>query len=45
MLGPMVNPAFPRSARWCFLLEQRYYKYLYEESDIEYRIVHSLDKL
>lgn len=45
MLGPMVNPAFPKGQLvGVFSLElQRYYKYLYEESDIEYRIIHSLD--
>lgn len=45
MLGPMVNPAFPKGQLvGVFSLElQRYYKYLYEESAIEYRIVHSLD--
>jgi anthranilate phosphoribosyltransferase len=45
MLGPMVNPAFPKGQLvGVFSLElQRYYKYLYEESDIQYRIVHSLD--
>ena len=45
MLGPMVNPAFPKGQLvGVFSLElQRYYKYLYEESSIEYRIVHALD--
>jgi anthranilate phosphoribosyltransferase len=45
MLGPMVNPAFPKGQLvGVFSLElQRYYKYIYEESAIEYRIVHSLD--
>ena len=41
----MVNPAFPKGQLvGVFSLElQRYYKYLYEESSIEYRIVHALD--
>lgn len=45
MLGPMVNPAFPKGQLvGVFSLElQRYYKYLYEDSQIEYRIVHALD--
>jgi len=45
MLGPMVNPAFPKKQLvGVFSLElQRYYKYIYEKEDISYRIVHSLD--
>jgi len=45
MLGPMVNPAFPkRQIVGVYSLElQRYYKYIYEQEDISYRIVHSLD--
>lgn len=45
MLGPMVNPCFPkRQLVGVFSLElQRYYKYIYEQEDINYRIVHSLD--
>lgn len=45
MLGPMVNPCFPKQqVIGVFSLElQRYYKYIYEQEDINYRIVHSLD--
>lgn len=45
MLGPMVNPAFPkRQLVGVFSLElQRYYKYIYEQGDKAYRIVHALD--
>lgn len=45
MLGPMVNPSFPKQQLiGVFSLElQRYYKYIYEQEDINYRIVHSLD--
>lgn len=45
MLGPMVNPCFPKyQLVGVFSLElQRYYKYIYEQEDIEYRIIHSLD--
>ena len=45
MLGPMVNPSFPKKQLvGVFSLElQRYYKYIYEQEDISYRIVHSLD--
>ena len=45
MLGPMVNPSFPQKQLvGVFSLElQRYYKYIYEQENIEYRIVHSLD--
>lgn len=45
MLGPMVNPSFPkRQIVGVYSLElQRYYKYIYEQEDISYRIVHSLD--
>ncbi len=45
MLGPMVNPSNPkRQLVGVFSLElQRYYKYIYEQEDFSYRIVHSLD--
>lgn len=45
MLGPMVNPAFPKKQLvGVYSLElQRYYKYIYEQEESEYRIVHSLD--
>jgi anthranilate phosphoribosyltransferase len=45
MLGPMVNPSFPkRQVVGVYSLElQRYYKYIYEQENISYRIVHSLD--
>lgn len=45
MLGPMVNPSFPRKQLvGVFSLQlQRYYKYIYEQEAISYRIVHSLD--
>jgi anthranilate phosphoribosyltransferase len=45
MLGPMVNPSFPKKQLvGVFSLQlQRYYKYIYEQENIEYRIVHSLD--
>lgn len=45
MLGPMVNPSFPkRQLVGVFSLQlQRYYKYIYEQEAVSYRIVHSLD--
>lgn len=45
MLGPMVNPSLPnKQLVGVFSLQlQRYYKYIYEQEDIAYRIVHSLD--
>jgi anthranilate phosphoribosyltransferase len=45
MLGPMVNPGFPKKQLvGVFSLElQRYYKYIYEQEDIEYRIIHAFD--
>ncbi len=45
MLGPMVNPSFPKKQLvGVFSLQlQRYYKYIYEQEDVAYRIVHSLD--
>ena len=45
MLGPMVNPSSPKNQLvGVFSLQLlRYYKYIYEQEDISYRIVHSLD--
>ncbi|MFD1553977.1 anthranilate phosphoribosyltransferase [Putridiphycobacter roseus] len=45
MLGPMVNPSFPQKQLvGVFSLQlQRYYKYIYEQENTSYRIVHSLD--
>jgi anthranilate phosphoribosyltransferase len=45
MLGPMVNPVFPKKQLvGVFSLQlQRYYKYIYEQEDVSFRIVHSLD--
>ncbi len=45
MLGPMVNPAFPKNQMvGVFSLELlRLYSYLYQESDKKYAIVHALD--
>src|SRR5690554_135176 len=45
MLGPMVNPSFPKKQLvGVFSLQlQRYYKYIYEQENVSYRIVHSLD--
>jgi anthranilate phosphoribosyltransferase len=45
MLGPMVNPSFPKKQLvGVYSLElARLYNYLYQQSDIEYAIVHSLD--
>lgn len=45
MLGPMVNPSFPKKQLvGVYSLQlHRYYKYLYENEDLSYRIVHSLD--
>lgn len=45
MLGPMVNPAFPRSQMvGVFNLElARMYGYLYQNTDKKYTVVHSLD--
>ncbi|QTN39270.1 anthranilate phosphoribosyltransferase [Cryomorphaceae bacterium] len=45
MLGPMVNPARPkRQLVGVYSLELlRLYHYLYQQTDIDYRIVHSLD--
>jgi anthranilate phosphoribosyltransferase len=45
MLGPMVNPSFPRKQMiGVYSLElARLYNYLYQMSDIQYTIIHSLD--
>lgn len=45
MLGPMVNPAFPKNQMvGVFNLElARMYGYLYQNTDINFTIVHSLD--
>ena len=45
MLGPMVNPAFPKNQMvGVFNLELlRLYGYLYQETEKNYSIVHALD--
>ena len=45
MLGPMVNPSFPNKQMiGVYSLElARLYNYLYQMSDIQYTIIHSLD--
>lgn len=45
MLGPMINPASPQNQLiGVFNLElARMYNYIYQQSDINYHIVHSLD--
>ena len=45
MLGPMVNPSFPKNQMvGVFSLElARIYNYLYQQTDKNYVIVHSLD--
>lgn len=45
MLGPMVNPSFPKNQLvGVFNLElARMYSYLYQNTDINYTILHSLD--
>jgi anthranilate phosphoribosyltransferase len=45
MIGPMVNPAFPkRQLVGVFSLElARLYGYLYQQSNVQFGIVHSLD--
>ena len=45
MLGPMVNPAFPKKQLiGVYSLDlARLYNYLYQQSDKRYVIVHSLD--
>jgi len=45
MLGPMVNPAFPKNQMvGVFNLElQRMYSYLYQKTDKHYSIIHALD--
>lgn len=45
MLGPMINPSFtPKQLVGVFSLElARLYAYLYQQSNLQYLIVHSLD--
>jgi anthranilate phosphoribosyltransferase len=45
MLGPMVNPSFPsKQLIGVYSLElARLYNYLYQQSSVEYIIIHSLD--
>ena len=45
MLGPMVNPCFPKKQIvGVFSLElQRYYKYIYGDEDVDFYILHALD--
>jgi len=45
MLGPMVNPSRPKKQLvGVFSMELlRFYNYIYQDTDIDYRIVHSLD--
>ncbi len=45
MLGPLVNPSFPKNQLLgVFNLELlRLYSYLYQDTDINYAIIHSLD--
>jgi len=45
MLGPMVNPAFPKNQMvGVFNLELlRLYSYIYQETDKNYAVVHALD--
>ncbi len=45
MLGPMINPASPKNQLiGVFNLElARMYNYIYQQSDVNYHIVHSLD--
>ncbi len=45
MLGPMVNPSFPKNQiAGVFSLElARMYAYLYQNTDVNYTILHSLD--
>jgi anthranilate phosphoribosyltransferase len=45
MLGPMVNPSFPKNQLvGVFNLElARMYAYLYQNTDVNYSIVHALD--
>ncbi len=45
MLGPMVNPSFPGNQMvGVFSLDvARLYHYLYQESDKQFCIIHSLD--
>ena len=45
MLGPMVNPSFPKKQLvGVFSLElARLYAYLYQEQDVDFNIIHALD--
>ena len=45
MLGPMINPSFPKKQLvGVYSLElARLYNYLYQQSDIQYTIIHNLD--
>jgi anthranilate phosphoribosyltransferase len=45
MLGPLVNPSFPKNQLiGVFNLEMaRIYSYLYQDTDVNYTILHSLD--
>ena len=45
MLGPMINPSFPKKQFLGVysLAVARLYHYVYQDSDIDYTIVHSLD--
>ncbi len=45
MLGPMVNPSFPRNQMvGVFSLETaRLYNYIYQQTDKNYRVIYSLD--
>lgn len=45
MLGPLVNPSFPKKQMiGVYSLElSRLYNYLYQTSDVQYTIIHSLD--
>jgi anthranilate phosphoribosyltransferase len=45
MLGPMINPCFPRKQLvGVYSLDlARLYNYLYQQSDIQFAIIHSLD--
>ncbi len=45
MLGPMVNPAFPQKQLvGVFSLDlARLYSYIYQQTDVDFNIIHSLD--
>jgi len=45
MLGPMVNPAFPKKQLvGVFSLDlARLYSYIYQQTDVDFNIIHSLD--